>query len=493
MDEISHLKAVQSGVNSLFGNLRFSSPGEFLGTLISSAIAGAAQGIGEAVIGDKELELERQAGLEQAEIGGIERDAQVKTLMLELGTLTIDSQEAALLAKQEVGRLTALLREKADLEGTLAESQQDLSGRYFADPVHHLRFLHQTMLANLSFDEAQKWLFFMVRALEYKWNTPFANYYYLGRRWSTATLFRLRNADELQQFYNAMVSFNSLVQLPQDDYWDWFSVREDFFGYRKYDDTGTNLLYYVDPTDDSVTNLTAIQAFRQKLRSLTNSLGTISLNFSTVREIPGGTFFRGPRFDTDLQTVLSAGLFLDKIKWIKINLPGSHSLNRSLLAGELTYGGSSFIRNFDVGHYVEGRPDRLADELTAYSTRYWFFHPPSAAWRFSAALKSPVTMTLTNDSRMPPSVGEISIFKERSVATTGWVLSVPTRDLGVPVLRIDELDDVELYFYHYAVSREIPEGAAALAPETEGKSAAPRTIPFPYNLKYEPNPGAADK
>ena len=66
---------------------------------------------------------------------------------------------------------------------------------------------------------------------------------------------------------------------------------------------------------------------------------------------------------------------------------------------------------------MPGRPDRLADELTAYSTRYWFFHPPSAAWRFSEALKSPVTMTLTNDSRMPPSVGEINIFKERSVAT----------------------------------------------------------------------------
>ena len=69
------------------------------------------------------------------------------------------------------------------------------------------------------------------------------------------------------------------------------------------------------------------------------------------------------------------------------------------------------------------------------------------------------------------------------------MLSIPTQDLGVPVLRIDELDDVELYFYHYAVSREIPQGAAA-AP---GEKAATRDIPFPYYLKYHPNPEEGGK
>lgn len=491
VQEINQLKAAQETANSFFGNLRFSNSGEFLGTLVSGAIAGAAQAAVGFTVADKEADLERQSGMEQAEVEGIESEAQVKTLMLQFSTLAIDSKEAALLANQEVGRLTALLREKADLENSVAESQRDLAGRYFADPVHHLRYLHQTMLANLSFDEAQKWLYFMVRALEYKWNTPFMNYFYLGRRWSTGTLYKLRNAEELEQFYHAMVSFNSLVQLPSDDYWDWFSVREDFFDYKKYDATGTNLMHYPDPANPGgPASLTAVQAFRQKLKSLTNSLGTIRLDFSTVREIPGGTFFRGPRFDTN-QRVLSAGLFLDKIKWIKISLPGSHSLGRAHLAGEMTYGGSGFIRNFDVGHFVPERPDRLADELTAYSTRYWFFHPPSAAWRFSEALKSPVTMTLTNDSRMPPSVGEINIFKERSVATTGWVLSIPTWDLGVPVMKIEELDDVELYFYHYAVSREIPAGAAAKS--ADGSSPAPRTRPFPYNLRYETNAELEEK
>ena len=467
-------------------------PWKLIGVVAKAGNA-VAQEEWEGDIGELEKQKEQLAASQEGTLAAIEGQAEIDKLRLNYNTLAVDSEEAAVLLSQEAGRLVALLREKADLERTLDESSQDLAGRYFADPVHHLRYQHQMMLAKLSFDEAQKWLFFMTRALEYKWNTPFTNYFYLGRRWSSGTLFKLRNADELQQFYNAMVSFNSLVQLPKDDYWDWFSVRDDFFGYKKYDETGTNLLYYVDPANPSVTNLTAIQAFRQKLKGMTNSLGNITLNFSTVREIPGGTFFRGPRFTSDLQTVLNAGLFLDKIKWIKISLPGSHSLGRSKLAGQLTYGGSSFIRNFDVGTFVPGRPDRLADELTAYSTRYWFFHPPSAAWRFSEALQSPVTMVLTNDSRIPPSVGEIDVFKERSVATTGWVLSIPTQDLGVKVLKIDELDDVELYFYHYAVSRQMPEGMSAAAATAEGQKAALRNIPFPYYLKYHPNPKEGGK
>ena len=69
---------------------------------------------------------------------------------------------------------------------------------------------------------------------------------------------------------------------------------------------------------------------------------------------------------------------------------------------------------------------------------------------------------------------------------TGWVLSTPTQDLGVPVLKIGELDDVKIWFYHYAVSRQIPEGMEAAT--GEAKSAAPRNIPFPYYLKYETNP-----
>ena len=484
IEQISYIQAGQALANGLAAaanSVSFLDPGSWFG-VGGNTVNAYAQFGAELAKGTLQSKKESLGALEQATIQGIDSAAHVKTLLLGMNTLAVDSQEAALLLQQEIGRLAALHRERVDLEQTLAESREEFSGRYFADPIHHLRYQHQTMLAHLSFDEAQKWLYFMARALEYKWNTPFVNYFYLGRKWSTATLFKLRNAEELGQFYNAMVSFNSLVQLPKDDYFDWFSVRDDFFGYKLTNDLG-QLAYYPDPANpNGPTNLTGIQAFRQRLQGLTNSLGDIRLEFSTVREIPGGTFFRGARFDRS-GNVLSAGLFLDKIKWMKINLPGSHSLGRTLLAGQLTYGGASFIRNFDVGQFLPDHPDRLVDELTTYGTRYWFFHPPTSSWQFSAALQSPVTMQLSADSRVPPTVQQIDIFKERSVATTGWVLTIPTQDLGVPVLRIGELNDVELYFYHYAVSRQMPSGAAAGT--AEAKSGASRTVPFPYNLKYE--------
>jgi hypothetical protein len=248
-----------------------------LSTDPTSATAVTASSIITATLGTLKAFAEKRkeylAALEQAEIEGLESDAQVKTLLLGMSTLEVDSLEAALLLQQEEGRLVALYREKGELERTIAESAEAVADRYFADPVHRLRSQHDTVLANFSFDEAQKWLFFMVRALEYKWNTPFTNYLYLGQRWSTETLFKLRNAAELELFYNAMIAYESQIQLPKDDYFDWFSVREDFFGYKRTNNLG-QLLFYVDTATGQSEN--AIEAFRRRLRRLQDSQATFN-------------------------------------------------------------------------------------------------------------------------------------------------------------------------------------------------------------------------
>jgi len=447
---IGHYNAAQAGANALADAL---SPERLLTGRVFGYLANAAVQAGaEELKAQKEAEKEELAALEQATITGIESEATVKTLALGLKTLAVDSQETATLLRQEMNRLIALYREKEDLEQRLAEQEESLATRYFADPVHRLAARADMIDASLALEEARKWVFFLVRALEYKWNTPFRDYVYpagSGRRWSTHTLFRLRSAPELEEMVLALDSFESQIQLPKDDYFDWFSVREDFFGYKLTNRVG-ELQFYPDPVTGETVG--ALQAFRSRLRQLQDESGNVRLRFSTVREVPGGTFFRGPRFAVSGQ-VLSKGLFLDKIRWIKINLPGSHNLGRTQLSGELTYGGTSFIRNFDVGSRDPLRPDRLRNELTAYANRFWFFHAPSGNWRFSEALSSPVSMQLNPDPRTPPTVQEIEIFKERSVATSGWVLSIPTRDLGEPVLDLDQLDDVELLFFHYAVTR----------------------------------------
>jgi len=367
-----------------------------------------------------------------------------------MSTLVLDSKEAVFLMRQEISRLTALYREKADLEQRIQEFYADVDSRYFADPVHRVRAQQAAAEANIQFAEAQKWLFFMARALEYKWNTAFTRTN--GQSVVTSnTLFRLRNADELVNFYNAMMLFNGYNQgLQRDDHFDWFSIREDFLGYRRFDPQTGQALTYQDP--DTGETIDAIEAFRRHLRRLKDANGDVRIEFSTVREIPGGSFFRGPRFDTN-GVVTSAGLFLDKIKSLQIRLPGNYSGARTKITGELSYGGISFIRNFDVGTFDPERSDRLRNEMTPYNTRYWFYHIPSAQWRSNEALSAPVEMQLTSDPRVPPSVQEIDVFKERSVAASGWVLTLFTRENGVEVLDLSALNDIELYFYHYAYVR----------------------------------------
>jgi hypothetical protein len=112
-----------------------------------------------------------------------------------------------------------------------------------------------------------------------------------------------------------------------------------------------------------------------------------------------------------------------------------------------------FLRNPEPGMLDPANPAFIADEMTSWSTRHWFTLGGNV-WQFREALSVPVTMTLADDPRVPPSAGEITAFRERSVAATQWRLLIPIEDLGQPVLDLDELHDIELYFFHRAVARQ---------------------------------------
>jgi hypothetical protein len=450
-EKMADLNAAQAGANQLTDYLN---PVNLVsGASIAIALNFGVQTITELEKGRLEAEKERLAGLEQATIVGIESDAIVKTLLLNMNTLAVESMDAALLLTQEANRLAALYREKADLERALAERRQELASRFFADPSHRLYAENELVRANLAFEEARKWMFFAVRALEYKWNTPFTHVFPAGgRQWTADTVFKLRHAGELELFYRAMANFDLLINRARTPEFDGFSVREDFFGYSLTNHAGETLFHADPQTGEPVT---AIEAFRSRLRQLQNAQGDIRIEFNTVRQVPGGTFFVGPRFSNG--AVIEKGRFLDKIDYLQIKLPGQHTLGLTSLRGRLTYGGASFIRKFNVGAPDAERPDRLRNELTSYSTRYWFFDPSPgiARWRFTDALTiDSVRMELAPDDRAPPEIDRVLAFKERSVAATGWVLEIPTVSQGTEVLRIDDLNDVEIYFSHFSAQRQ---------------------------------------
>jgi hypothetical protein len=454
-ETIGHINAVQAAANeaaTAASGMDATNPLSFVGTA-AHAVNAVVQAGAEEWKGQLEAEKERQSGLEQAEIEGFESAARVKTLLLGMNTLAIDSQEAALLLTQEIGRLTALAREKENLERSLAETPEGLAGRYFADPSHRLCSQGDMLRASLSFDEAQKWMFFMTRALEYKWNQRFTNSVHGGRTWSSASIFKLRNASELEDMWRAMDAYEQLIAgtvIVGANRFDWFSVRKDFLGFqdgRLYDDPVTGL--QLDPISAFRTNLL------RRLVTVGNGRECI-IEFDTVRQIPGGFFFVGPIFTTNQPpTVYDKGRFLDKINYLKLRLVGQSMTYTTPLAGRLSYGGTSYLRNPRVGTFDPIRPDRLRNEMTTYSTRYWFNF--GYRWEFTdTQLVSDAYMerSLTHDPITPPGTAEIWDFKERSVAATGWKLAIPTISQGTRVLYLHELDDVIIYFQHRSAQRQ---------------------------------------
>ena len=91
-------------------------------------------------------------------------------------------------------------------------------------------------------------------------------------------------------------------------------------------------------------------------------------------------------------------LYLDKILWLKIRLPGYHTTTNftgwQLIRASLVYAGLSYIRNPLPGSPDLLRPDRLVNEWTAYSTRLWFkgFAGTNRAWRFKEAITNTVSL-----------------------------------------------------------------------------------------------------
>lgn len=452
-EEIGDINAAQAGANQLTD---YFNPANLVsGASIAIALNFGVQTIGELEKAKLEARKERLAALEQSEIVGAESAARVKTLLLRMNTLVLDSQEASLLLNQEMARMTALYREKGELEKRLAEAKTELASRYFADPLHRITSQSTMIDANLAFDEAQKWMFFMARALDYKINSAFTNNF-LGRTWNSHSVFKARNADELVDLYDAMLDYNDLASRSRQPETSWFSIREDHLGYRTGVDAQGQPLRYLDP--DTGDLVPAIEAFRRYLkrnvRELAGNSAEIVLEFSTAKDLfatAGENFFRGPSFDLN-GTIADRGAYLDKIDGLHLRLPGNHSVGNVSVPGRLSYGGTSFIRNPRVGSYDPVRTDRLRNELTAYSTRYWF-RDQDLVWRFAESFSSQVTLTLSTGPRQETTADQIVVFKERSVATTGWVLAIRIRSGGNVLLNIDELTDVELFFRHSSISR----------------------------------------
>lgn len=378
--------------------------------------------------------------------------ALIATRLLAMKELDLDSQLTAANVEQEVARIVALLDERAELLGLIDVAEQSMDTRFHADPSARLAIQAAFQKAQFDFVEARQWVFFASRALEFKWNRKFEK-----NGFNESRLYQIRSADELVSYYSAMVDFDNdqttipVVAAPTE----WFSLRKDFFGI----DSGV-----ADPG----------QAFRDRILvpgilDTTNKI--IEFDFSTVREIPGSSFFRGATFDGSGNVVGQLrGNYLDKIQSIKVLLTFGGNLapgESTTTLGTLSYGGVSYMRNPTVGSFEPLRPDRLRDELRPFSTKTWSSQTegqgstvtrwvqnqfPLAAQN-SAFAKAREGTLQDHENAVASSNLNIINFQERPVAATNWIVTIQYADGTVPRFNLNDLTDIKIRFEHFSAPR----------------------------------------
>jgi hypothetical protein len=454
---------------------------EFGGANVAGGIAQAAnaviQGAGEIGKGALEAVKATRAAQESADILlledqilGAESRAAIDNLLGEAQLVAVQSADLALALIQEVATRQAMLDEWHYRENQMRENNAALLQRGFANPVHRMRMRDSMLQAEGSFKVAQRWVFYTIRALEYKWNTPFVHSNAAGD-WSAASLFRARTALDLVHLLAAIKDFDGLLQgsARGDDRFDWFSFKTDFLGLTPvYDvDDVTELPIYAHPATGYAA--TATEVFQAKLEaSLDPATGIITLPFSTFHD-NGETFFRGPRRDpNDPQQVISRGQYLDKINWMKINLVGDfNELPDDRVSGDLTYSGGSYLRNKRVGVIQDPlKPNLITEEFTYWPVRFWVYDEGNAdaglgpvypaSWRAVSEQTAGITLTM-NDApgiEVPEPTLRIDVFREYSVACDGWALKIFTHGLDDEVLVTPDLiEDIEIIFHHYSKER----------------------------------------
>lgn len=358
--------------------------------------------------------------------------------------LSLEMKDAQAVQAQEVARRQALIRELEHIKQQAEESDAQLADRYYADPIHYLRAQNDMILADEAFREAQRWVFFTLRALEYKWNKEFVKTY-LGRDWELSSLFKLRNYPELSQLVGAMESFNlnNTFGASAGTNTHRISLRDDIMAPAA---GGTNGLWLDVATGELVSSTNLL---RRKLARNLDAQGNLVLRLNTFElKQDSGFFFVAPRYYAD-GDVLSAGTYLDKIFWLKFNIVGSVTKESD---ANLSYGGTCYVRTRMPPCGNPAAPFTLPGEYRAFPFFYFRTLDSGVTWQTLKSQNATVKVVFSGTPGEPANPDTANHFlRERSVAATDWVLTLPAGTFN-----INQINDIEVFIRHRYILRDMP-------------------------------------
>jgi hypothetical protein len=396
--------------------------------------------------------------------------------------MSAQSDNAAL--SQAFAHESSLLSELDRIEKKRDANVAAIRKKSYADPLQYYRAESALIDADESFATAQRWMFYTVQALNYKWNGKFA-ITQGSKSYDTSSVFKCRNAAELNDLLTQMQQWDS-VRVTQTTnssriYTD-VSLLNDVLARnpRRFSTTDSS-----DPgtrADDSATPrpmpLPAVetqQYFRNLLARKYKDAGSgdLVIPFSTVfpnqaADRVDGNFFRGATYDAS-GNCLDPGFWREKIEYVKVNVFASNAPSTPKnLSGGLTYGGATYFHT-----RVPPRSDRTVGgtatddapgELLVAPFRFWVspdfsqnFIPQSqqivsipVAYSQSSAFMGGTTPDNLDSSF------QVNAFTGRSIAASGWNLRIARLQSNGFVVDAKNINDIEVIVAYKHSDRIFP-------------------------------------
>ena len=463
---------------------------------VMSMVAGAAniviQGVTTGVIANNEKNIDfagvdLSATTSKADIPLTVNQARLDLAALKRDQIANQLESGADLQalSQAVAQKSALLTELARIAKRRDTNVTYIRKKSYADPLHYYRAESALIDADESFAAAQRWMFITLQALNYKWHGQFA-IVSGSKRYDTSTVFKARNAAELDDLLTQMVQWDS-IRVTQTSssprIYSRISLRDHVlarnpqrFNLTDSSDSGLRVDDTIEPPPAMLPTVSTEQYFRNLLaaRYKETTSGDIVIPFSTVfpnqpDDRVDGNFFRGATYNA-AGTCIDQGFWREKIEYVKVNVIATDaSSTPAIYSGVLTYGGSTYFHT-----RVPPRADRSVGglaiddapgELLCTPFRFWV-SPDFSLSGFQASPTQIVPFGFAyadasafGSGTIPDKLSsnfQVNDFYGRSIAASGWELRLYRDQSNGARVNIDTIKDIEIIIAYKHSTRVFP-------------------------------------
>lgn len=380
---------------------------------------------------DRDIQL-----LQQARIGNVQLQEQIRSRLLEVANLAIDIRRAKNRLDQEKLRLDQMLSSMDRYIEDLAHARLTAENLYFQDPSFRIVVSNARRRADGELDYAIDRLYRLAKTLEYEWTEPYQNPVVVpigcqeapslenplfDKFTALESLFITRSADESKDYLDALRAWNSKLR------------RINVTSVRGPNHAGPitaepiSMRALKTPVTTEISLEASIHKFRDYLRSnlQENDLDTAnpSLEFTFATSITDKSMFpyTGSRWNMRIATV-------------QVDLVAERGFSTKQVAEvELIESGIASLRRF----FAE---PPLADDL-----RHFEFRIGTRSDRTVYGIAVPAKINGALGGR-PPTEFTVTGLAGRPIAATTWVLRIDTNNPSNRDIDFSKLKDIVLRF-----------------------------------------------